>query len=78
MTGLVSVADELNHIMLAKETGNKMIAEMKLNDKGFWDEHFDRHGGFTGFWSRICQQSEDEKIVPENVEVTTYVLIMQP
>ena len=64
--GVVSVADELNHIILAKETGNKMIVN-EPNDKGFWDEHFDRHGGFTGFWSRYAP-SEDEKIVPENVD----------
>ena len=64
--GVVSVADELNHIILAKETGNKMIVN-RTNDKGFWDEHFDRHGGFTGFWSRYTP-SKDEKIVPENVD----------
>ena len=34
--GVVSVADELNHIILAKETGNKMIVN-RTNDKGFWD-----------------------------------------
>ena len=64
--GVVSVADELNHIILAKETGNKMIVN-RTNDKGFWDEHFDKHGGFTGFWSRYTP-SKDEKIVPENVD----------
>ena len=64
--GVVSVADELNHIILAKETGNKMIVN-GTNDKGFWDEHFDRHGGFTGFWSRYATP-EDEKLVPENVD----------
>ena len=64
--GVVSVADELNHIILAKETGNKMILN-ETNDKGFWDEHFDRHGGFTGFWSRYSSP-EDEKLVPENVD----------
>ena len=63
--GVVSVADELNHIILAKETGNKMIVN-RTNDKGFWGEHFDKHGGFTGFWSRYTP-SKDEKIVPENV-----------
>ena len=35
--GVVSVADELNHIILAKETGNKIIVN-RTNDKGFWDE----------------------------------------
>ena len=64
--GVVSVADELNHIILAKETGNKMIV-IETNDKGFWDEHFDRHGGFTGFWSRYVP-AKDEKIAPENVD----------
>ena len=64
--GVVSVADELNHIILAKETGNKMIVN-GTNDKGFWGEHFDRHGGFTGFWSRYVP-AKDEKIVPENLD----------
>ena len=64
--GVVSVADELNHIILAKETGNKMIVN-EPNDKGFWDEHFDRHGGFTGFWSRYVP-TNDERILPENVD----------
>ena len=26
----------------------------ETNDKGFWNEHFDKHGGFTGFWSRYA------------------------
>ena len=62
--GVVSVADELNHIILAKETGKKMIVN-ETNDKGFWNEHFDKHGGFTGFWSRYAPV-KDEKILPVN------------
>ena len=64
--GVVSVADELNHIVLAKETGKKMIVN-KTNDKGFWNEHFDKHGGFTGFWSRYVP-AKDEKILPANID----------
>ena len=60
--GVVSVANELNHIILAKETGNETINN-KTNDKGFWNEHFDKHGGFTGFWSRYTP-GEGEKILP--------------
>ena len=44
--GVVSVADELNHIILAKETGKKMIVT-ETNDKGFWNEHFDKHGAVS-------------------------------
>jgi len=64
--GVVSVKDELNHIILAKETGNKII-ENETNDKGFWGEHFDKHGGFTGFWSRY-DPAKDEKILLVNVD----------
>ena len=51
---------------------------MKLNDKGFWDEHFDKHGGFTGFWSRYTPPSQDEKNITRKYRMITYVLIMQP
>ena len=64
--GVVSVANELNHIILAKETGNETIKN-ETNDKGFWNEHFDRHGGFTGFWSRYTP-GEGEKILPVNMD----------
>ena len=64
--GVVSVANELNHIILAKETGNETINN-KTNDKGFWNEHFDKHGGFTGFWSRYTP-AEGEKILPINMD----------
>ena len=64
--GVVSVADELNHIILAKETGNKMIVN-ETNVKGFWNEHFDKHGGFTGFWSRYAPV-KDEKKLPANID----------
>ena len=64
--GVVSVSNEFNHIILAKETGNETI-ENETNDKGFWNEHFDKHGGFTGFWSRYAPIKE-EKIVPVDVD----------
>lgn len=60
------MADELNHIILAKETGKKMIVN-ETSDKGFWNEHFDKHGGFTGFWSRYAP-AKDEKILPANID----------
>ena len=34
----------------------KTKAENEIEENGFWDEHFDRHGGFTGFWSRYIQK----------------------
>ncbi|MDC0931540.1 hypothetical protein OAR80_02200 [Methylophilaceae bacterium] len=64
--GVVSVANELNHIILAKETGKETIKN-ETNDKGFWNEHFDKHGGFTGFWSRYTP-GEGEKILPVNMD----------
>ena len=59
--GFVSVAEELNHIVLAKDT-TKTKAENVIEDKGFWDEHFDKHGGFTGFWSRYIPKINEGNI----------------
>jgi len=62
--GVVSVADELNHIVLAKETTNVTV-ENEDDGKGFWGEHFDKHGGFTGFWSRYTP-TNNEEVLPKN------------
>jgi len=59
--GFVSVAEELNHIVLAKDT-TKNKAENEIENKSFWDEHFDKHGGFTGFWSRYIPKVNEGNI----------------
>ena len=59
--GLVSVAEELNHVVLAKDT-TKTKTENEIEENGFWDEHFDRHGGFTGFWSRYIPKINEGNI----------------
>lgn len=59
--GLVSVAEELNHVVLAKDT-TKTKAENEIEENGFWDEHFDKHGGFTGFWSRYIPKINERNI----------------
>lgn len=64
--GVVSISEELNHIVLAKETTDKITKDIEQNDKSFWDEHFDKHGGFTGFWSRYAPK-DNEKTIPEDV-----------
>jgi len=64
--GVVSISEELNHIVLAKETTGKITKDIEQNDKSFWDEHFDKHGGFTGFWSRYAPK-DNEKTIPEDV-----------